>query len=193
MVTLEGGVGQAAQGARLPCTAWRYGPGGRGGAGRSLRRVPHRGALELISGRRCFFVIFWGRHFMAELALISTWAKSLSLGGGMPTIHSSTYYIFLVLCISMFRFLFFDCSCSYYYFPKHKKTKNISVVSLCLPFSFLALVCFTSYFRFDIRKIQKYFALFAFFLRSLLQNLKTQKYLLFFFGFVKFVAEFSLA
>jgi hypothetical protein len=29
---------------------------------------------------------------------------------------------------------FFYCSCSYFYFPKHKKTKNISVVSLCLPF-----------------------------------------------------------
>jgi hypothetical protein len=29
------------------------------------------------------------------------------LGGGTPTIHSSTYHILLVLCISMFRFLFF--------------------------------------------------------------------------------------
>jgi hypothetical protein len=26
------------------------------------------------------------------------------------------------------------CSRSYFFFPKHKKTKNISVVSLCLPF-----------------------------------------------------------
>jgi hypothetical protein len=29
---------------------------------------------------------------------------------------------------------FLCCSCSYFYFPKHKKTKNISVVSLCLSF-----------------------------------------------------------
>jgi hypothetical protein len=28
---------------------------------------------------------------------------------------------------------FLCCSCSYFCFPKHKKTKNISVVSLCLP------------------------------------------------------------
>jgi hypothetical protein len=50
------------------------------------------------------------------------------LGGGTPMIHSSTYHILSVLCISMFCFLY--CSCSYFYFPKHKKTKNISVVSL---------------------------------------------------------------
>jgi hypothetical protein len=29
------------------------------------------------------------------------------LGGGTPTVHSSTYHILSVLCISMFRFLFF--------------------------------------------------------------------------------------
>jgi hypothetical protein len=29
---------------------------------------------------------------------------------------------------------FLYCSCSIVYFPKHKKTKNISVVSLCLSF-----------------------------------------------------------
>jgi hypothetical protein len=69
---LEGGVGQVAWVARLPSTAWRCGPGGRGGASRSLRRVPHWGALELISRQRCFFVIFWGCHFIAELGLIST-------------------------------------------------------------------------------------------------------------------------
>jgi 5-methylcytosine-specific restriction endonuclease McrA len=57
------------------------------------------------------------------------------LGGGTPTIHSSIYHILSVLCISVFRFLpFLCCSCSYFYFPKHKKTKNISFVSLCLPF-----------------------------------------------------------
>jgi hypothetical protein len=47
---------------------------------------------------------------------------------------------------------FLCCSCSYFYFPKHKKTKNISVVSLCLPFSFLALVCLTSNFRLIFEK-----------------------------------------
>jgi hypothetical protein len=43
-----------------------------------------------------------------------------------------------VLCISMFRFLsflsFLYFSCFYFHFPKHKKTNNISVVSLYLPF-----------------------------------------------------------
>jgi hypothetical protein len=29
---------------------------------------------------------------------------------------------------------FLYCSRSYFFFPKHKKTKNISIVSLCLPF-----------------------------------------------------------
>jgi hypothetical protein len=28
---------------------------------------------------------------------------------------------------------FLCCSCSYFCFPKHKKTKNIFIVSLCLP------------------------------------------------------------
>jgi hypothetical protein len=51
-------------------------------------------------------------------------------GGGTPTIHSSTYYILSDLCISMFCLLY--CSSSYFCFPKHKKTKNISVVSLYL-------------------------------------------------------------
>jgi hypothetical protein len=70
------------------------------------------------------------------------------LGGGTPTVHSSTYHILSVPCISMFRFLY--CSHSYFCIPKHKKTKNISVVSLCLPFQLLALVCFTCYFWFNI-------------------------------------------
>jgi hypothetical protein len=39
----------------------------------------------------------------------------------------STLYIHVSLS-------FLDGSCSYFYFPKHKKTKNISVVSLCLSF-----------------------------------------------------------
>jgi hypothetical protein len=45
-----------------------------------------------------------------------------------------TSYSVGTLCIHVsLSCLFFDCSCSYFYFPKHKKTKNISVISLCLP------------------------------------------------------------
>jgi hypothetical protein len=68
-----------------------------------------------------------------EILIMIIQAKSLSLGGGTPATHSSIHHILSVLCISMFRFLFLRCSCSYFCFPKHKKTKNISVVSLCLP------------------------------------------------------------
>jgi hypothetical protein len=42
------------------------------------------------------------------------------------TIHSSTYHILSVLCISMFRFLFSIVLVLISTFPKHKKTKNIS-------------------------------------------------------------------
>jgi hypothetical protein len=62
---------------------------------------------------------------------------------------------------------------------------------ICL-FSFLALVCFVSYFRFDTWKIQKYIVLFVVSFCSCCKNSKSQKYLLFFFSFVKFAAEFSL-
>ena len=73
------------------------------------------------------------------------WAKSLSLGGGIPTSHSFTYHIQSVLCIFTFVFLsFFLLFLLCYRFPKHKKTKNISVVSLYL---FLQLVCLTSQFQ----------------------------------------------
>jgi hypothetical protein len=44
-----------------------------------------------------------------------------------------------------------------------------------------------------LEKIQKYFALFAISFCFCFKNRKPQKYLLFFFGFVKFVAEFSLS
>jgi hypothetical protein len=55
------------------------------------------------------------------------------LGGGIPTTHSSIHHIQSGLCISMFRFLSFSLLFLFcFYFPKHKKTKNISVVSLCL-------------------------------------------------------------
>jgi hypothetical protein len=56
------------------------------------------------------------------------------LGGGTLMIHSSTYHILSVLCISMFRFLFFVVLILISAFQNVKKTKNISVVSLCLPF-----------------------------------------------------------
>jgi hypothetical protein len=50
-------------------------------------------------------------------------------------------YIHVLLSL-LFSFLFL--------LSKMQKTKNISVVSLCLPFQLLALVSFTCYFRFDI-------------------------------------------
>jgi hypothetical protein len=55
--------------------------------------------------------------------------------GGRYADDSLIYISYFVgTFISMFRFLsFLCCSCSYFYFPKHKKTKNISIVSLCLP------------------------------------------------------------
>jgi hypothetical protein len=59
-----------------------------------------------------------------------------------------SYFVGTLYIHTSLSFLY--CSCSYFFFPKHKKTKNISVVSLRLPFKFLALVCFTCYFQFDI-------------------------------------------
>ena len=53
------------------------------------------------------------------------------LGGGIPTSHSFIYHILSVLCISIFCFLLF-LLLFYFGFPKHKKHKNISVVSLHL-------------------------------------------------------------
>ena len=110
--------------------------------------------------------------FASIMGLISIQAKSLSLGGGTPTIHSSTYHILSDLCISIFRFLLFlflfsfcFCFCFHlrfcFYFPKHKKSKNIFVVSLGLLLQFLSfsLLCFLVEFCYS--KIQKDFALFA--------------------------------
>jgi hypothetical protein len=72
--------------------------------------------------------------------------KNLSLGEGTPMIHSSTYHILSVTCISMFRFLY--CSC--FFFPKHKRPKIFLLFLFVCLFSLLVLVCFTCYFRFDI-------------------------------------------
>jgi hypothetical protein len=112
------------------------------------------------------------------------------LGGGTPTIHSSTYHILLVLCIFMFCFLY--CSRSYFCFPKHKKTKNISVVSLFVFLDFYLWLALLAIFGLVFEK-SKNILLGCYFLLFLFQKSKTQKYLLFFFGFVKFVAWFSLS
>jgi hypothetical protein len=55
--------------------------------------------------------------------------------GGRYADDSLIYISYFVgtLCIHVsLSFLYY--SCSYFFFPKHKKTKNIFVVSLCLPF-----------------------------------------------------------
>jgi hypothetical protein len=57
------------------------------------------------------------------------------LGGGTLTIHSSTYHILSVLYIFKFHFLSFSLLLLFLFLlSKTQKTKNISVVSLCLPF-----------------------------------------------------------
>jgi hypothetical protein len=70
-----------------------------------------------------------GRYADDSLIYISYFVGTLYIHG------SFSFFVVLVLISA---------------FPKHKKTKNISVVSLCLPFQLLALVCFTCYFRFDV-------------------------------------------
>jgi hypothetical protein len=71
--------------------------------------------------------------------------------GGRYTDDSFIYISYFVGTLYIHVSLSFCCcSCSYFYFPKHKKTKNIFVVSLCLPFSFLALVFFVLHYWFDI-------------------------------------------
>jgi hypothetical protein len=71
--------------------------------------------------------------------------------GGRYTDNSLIYISYFVGTLYIHGSLsFLYCSCSIVYFPKHKKTKNISVISLCLPFQLLALACFTCYFRFDV-------------------------------------------
>jgi hypothetical protein len=43
-----------------------------------------------------------------------------------------SYFVDILYIHVLLSFLYY--SCSYFYFSNHKKTKNISVVSLCLPF-----------------------------------------------------------
>jgi hypothetical protein len=69
--------------------------------------------------------------------------------GGRYADDSLSYISYFVTTLYIHVLLSFVVSHFYFYFPKHKKTKNISVVSLCLPFKFLALICFTCYFWFD--------------------------------------------
>jgi hypothetical protein len=64
-------------------------------------------------------------------------------------------------------------------------------------FLFVFLVCYLWFallaiFGLLLEKNQKYFALFDISFCFCFKNQKPQKYLLFFFGFVKFIAEFSL-
>jgi hypothetical protein len=88
---------------------------------------------------------------MAKLGLISTQAKSLSLRGGTPTIHSSIYHFLSVLCISMFRFfLFFVVLVLISTFQSTKRPKIFMLFLFVCLFSFLVLICFVSYFRFGI-------------------------------------------
>jgi hypothetical protein len=81
-----------------------------------------------------------------------------------------SYFVGTLYIHGLLSFLY--CSCPIVYFSKHKKTKNISVVSLCLLFQLLALVCFTCYFWFDVWKIQTYFASVAISFCSCFENRK---------------------
>jgi hypothetical protein len=54
--------------------------------------------------------------------------------GGRYTDDSLSYISHFVGPLYIHVSLSFVVSRSYFSFPKHKKTKNISVVSLCLPF-----------------------------------------------------------
>jgi hypothetical protein len=117
--------------------------------------------------------------------------KSLSLGGGTPMIHSSTYHILSVLCISMFRLLY--CSCSYFLLSKTQKDqKYFRCFSL-----FAFLVCYLWFALLPIFGLlfekSKNILLCLLFPSFLFQKSKTQKYLLFFICFVKFVVGFSLS
>jgi hypothetical protein len=115
--------------------------------------------------------------------------------GGRYADDSLIYILYFVGTLYIHVSLSFFSLFLLFLFPLSKTQKRPKIFSLFLfvcPFSSLDFVCVVSHFWFGIQKIQKYFALFACFLLFLFQNSKTQKYLLFFFSFVKFVAEFSL-
>jgi hypothetical protein len=55
--------------------------------------------------------------------------------GGRYANDSLIYILYFVSTLYIHVLLsFLYCSRSYFFFPKHKKTKNISVISPCLPF-----------------------------------------------------------
>jgi hypothetical protein len=114
--------------------------------------------------------------------------------GGRYADDSLIYTSYLVgtlyIHVSLF-FLFFAVLVLISTFQNTQRPKIFLLFLFVFFFSFLVLVCFIFYFRFGIQKIQKDFA-FCCFLLFLFQNSKIQKYLMFFSGFVKFVAEFSL-
>jgi hypothetical protein len=82
-------------------------------------------------------------------------------------------------------------SCFYFCFPKHKKTKNISVVSLFLLLKFATFGLLYLLFSVCYLKTQKYFALFAI-LSVFVSKIKNPKNICVLFRFCKVIAEFSL-
>ena len=114
------------------------------------------------------------------------------LGGRYTDITHSFYISYsvgtLYIHVSFSFFLFGSfllCCC----FSKRKKTKNISVVSLCfLAFFKVSSFSLLSFNLSCYSKIQKHLALLLVSFYSLFQNSKTQKYFFFFFCFVKFAA-----
>jgi hypothetical protein len=83
--------------------------------------------------------------------------------GGRYTDDSLIYISYFVgsLYIHVSFSFYLVASCFYFRFPKHKKTKNISVVSLYLFLQFAIFDLFYLLLSVCYLKIQKYFALFA--------------------------------
>src|SRR4051794_41178529 len=107
------------------------------------------------------------------------------LGGRYADNHTHLHIVFCRSIIYPCLVFFFLLLVQFYFcFPKHKKTKNISVVSLW--FFVFGLLNLLVSLLFENPKIF-YFLCFV----LAFQKSKTQKYFVFFFGFVKFVAEFS--
>jgi hypothetical protein len=101
-----------------------------------------------------------------------------------------TLYIHVLFCFVFFLFFVFLVLISA--FQNIKRPKIFLLFLFVCLFSSLALVCFVSHFLVWYLKNPKRFCFVCCFLLFLFQISKTQKYLLFFFGFVKFVVEFSL-